>query len=331
MTRTVRPVVLAAAVLALAAPGETQRRRATPEERLPAPAPPPDLRVRSALSQSAAWIGDPIEFVIELDTAPGVEIVDEDLAPEKLVIEGLELGAAASAEMPRADGWQTVRRTYRLTAWDTIPPKRINDLTVRFRRPVTAATADGSAPAAEVKVPGATLAIRSTLPDDGSAQGPRDRRAGLPLPEWLAWIRPLGLGLIALGIAPVVLWVTSRVRRPFPAKPRPSSRSLQAQAKALFDELQIIDTSNADGRRRAYDRIDADLRAYVAQAEELPAAALTADELRPRMAHSKRLNSEAVCDVLADCESARYTPLERLPDSGALESTVSRLRSALGQ
>ena len=330
MTRLLRPLMLVAALAAVAVPISAQRRRPEPA---PAPAPPPlppDIRVRSELSQSAAWIGDPLDFVVEIDTAPGVEIVAEDLMPEKLVVEGLELGAATSSTTPRADGWRTVRHTYRVVAWDTTPPKRIGDLTVRFRRPVTAATADGTAPAADVKVAGATLSMRSTLPDDGSANGTRDRRAALPLPAWLGWVRPMGLGFIALGIAPVLLWVGTRIRRPRVSKPRPSSRSLHALLKSLFDELQIIDTSSADGRRRAYDRIDADVRAYVTQAEALPATALTPDELRSRLSTSKRLDAPAVCDVLAECELARYAPADRLPDASALGRTLERLRAALG-
>ena len=330
MIRLLRPLALAAALALAASPASAQRKR--PEPPAPKPAPlPPDIRVRSALSQSAAWIGDSLDFIVEIDTAPGVEIVAEDLMPEKLVVEGLELGATTSTTTPRADGWRTLRHTYRVVPWDTTPPKKISDLTVRFRRPVTAATADGTAPAADVKVPGATLDVRSTLPDDGSANGARDRRASLPAPGWLEWIRPMGLGFIALGIAPVVLWLGTRIRRPRVSKPRPSTRSLHALSKSLFDELQITDTSTADGRRRAYDRIDADVRAYVTQAEALPATALTPDELRTRLPSSKRLDIPAVCDILTECEVARYAPADRLPDASTLAATVERLRLALGR
>ena len=95
MIRFLRPLALAAAlVLALVTrigATETARNR----RRRPHPAPlPPDIRVRSELSQSAAWVGDPLDFIVEIDMAPGVEIVAEDLMPEKLVLEGLELGQA---------------------------------------------------------------------------------------------------------------------------------------------------------------------------------------------------------------------------------------------
>lgn len=330
MTSAVRSVFVLVLMLCAVAPAGAQPRRPTPEPApTPAPPPPPDIRVRSALSQTAAWIGDPVDFIVEIETAPGVEVVAEDLRPEKIVVEGLELGGVTSSDEPRADGWRVRRHAYRVTAWDPTGPKRIGELIVRFRRPVTAATADGSAPGAEIKVPGATLPVRSTLPDDGSADGARDRQAQLPPPEWAAWLRPAGLGLILLGVAPVVLWIAAFARRPRVARPRPSSRSLHAHAKALFDELAIIDTTTPDGRRRAYDRIDADVRAYLAEAEGVPATALTADELRPRLAGSRRVPAEAVCDVLAECEHARYGPIERLPGAEALGASVERLRSAL--
>ncbi|MCC7178858.1 MAG: hypothetical protein IT177_10740 [Acidobacteria bacterium] len=333
MTRSHRFVLACLAVLLLvASPAAAQRKRAPTPPPAPAPVlPPPDIRVRSELSQTAAWVGDPLQFIVEIDTAPGVEVVTEDLAPERLVVEGLELGGATSTMEPRADGWRTVRHAYTVTPWDTTPPKRIGDLTVRFRRPVTAATASGAAEASDIKVAGATLAVRSTLPDDGSADGARDRLAALPSPAWLGWLRPAGLGFIALGIAPVVLWVATRVRRPRVTTPRASSRSLHAQIKSMFDELRIIDTSTTEGRRRAYDRIDADVRAYLAQAEALPALALTADELRPRLAESKRVRAGEVCDILAECEHARYGPDDRLPAAEAVRSTIERLQSALGR
>ncbi|MDH4063292.1 MAG: hypothetical protein OEW19_02755 [Acidobacteriota bacterium] len=287
--------------------------------------------MRSALTQTAAWVGDPIDFVVEIETAPGVEVVAEDLTPEKLVIEGLELGPATSTSDLRADGWNVLRRQYRVTAWDTTPPKSIGELVVRFRRPVTTATADGSAPGAEVKVPGATLAVRSTLPDDGSANGARDQLAQAAPPTWIEWLRPTGLGFIVLGIAPVVLWVAASARRPRVVRTRPSTRTLHAHVKSLFDELAIIDTSTADGRQRAYNRMDADVRAYLIESEGVPAAALTADELRPRLAESRRVQGDALCDVLAECEHARYAPPERLPGTDAVGASIARLRDALGQ
>jgi len=313
-----------------AAPAKAQpRKRAAEPAPAPTPAPPPDIRVHSSLSQTAAWVGDPVAFVVEIEMAPGVEIVADDLKPEKLTIEGLELGTSSSSEDTKADGWRTVRYVYPVTPWDTLPPKRIGDLVVKFRRPVTTATADGSAPALELKVPGATLSMRSMLPDDGSASGARDRQASLPVPGWTAWLRPIGLGFIALGAAPVALWILGRVRQPRVSKPRPSTRSLHALAKSLFDELQIIDTSTPDGRRRAYDRIDQDVRAYVMQAENVPAPALTADELRVKLSGARRVRADAVCDVLAACEHARYAPADRVPDASALGETISHVRAAL--
>jgi hypothetical protein len=312
-----------------ARPASPPRKR--PVEPPPAPAPPPDIRVHSRLTQTAAWVGDPVAYVIEIEMAPGVEVVADDLEPEKLSFEGLELGATTSTEETKADGWRTVRYVYPVTAWDTEPPKRVGEVVVRFRRPMTTATSDGRAPAVELKVPGATLSMRSTLPDDGSANGVRDRQADLPVPTWTSWLRPLGLGFIALGAAPVVLWIIGRARQPRMSRPRPSTRSLHALSKALFDELQIIDTSTADGRRRAYDRIDQDVRAYVMQAENVPASALTAEELRPRLSGAQRVSGEAVCDVLAACEQARYGPADRLPDATALGETIDQLRGALGR
>lgn len=332
MTRLACLLLTAAFTITAACPAAAQpaARKRAPEPP-PAPAPPPDIRVHSRLSQTAAWVGDPVDFIVEIDVAPGVELVADDLKPEKLAVEGLELGAATASVETRSDGWRTLRHQYRVTAWDATPPKRIGAMTVRFRRPVTTATADGSAPAVEIQVPGATLSMRSTLPDEGGASGARDRQAALAGPAWTSWLRPVGLGLLALGAAPVILWIAAWVRRPRAARVRPSSRSLQALAKALLDELNIIDTSTAEGRRRAYDRIDQDVRAYVKQAAGVPAPSLTTDELRKALADTPRLKGDALCDVLAACEHARYAPVDRLPSADALGDTIGQLRMALGR
>ena len=330
-----RKHVLLALAVALAIPSgiaaQRPARKAAPPPP-PAADAPPDVRVRSYLSQSAAWVGDPIEFVVVIDLAPGVEIVSADLAPDALVVEGLELGSTQVGTEQRSDGWQTITRTYRLTPWDVMPPKRVSPSTVRFRRPVTtgSAAADGATAANEVVVPGAALTMRSTLPDDGGTDGIRTSARATPAPGWLAWLRPAGLGLIALGIAPVVLWLALRVRQLPVSRPRASSRAIKARLSSMFQELQIIDTSTPEGRRRAYDRLDADLRAYVAESEQVPALSLTSSELRARLSTNTRVPAEAVCDALAECEVARYGPDARLPAAEVLKATLERLASDTG-
>jgi hypothetical protein len=314
----------------LSARAEAQTRR--PETEPPqAAASPADIRVRSYLTRTAAWVGDPVDFVVEFDLAPGVELVTGDLAPEKLAIEGLDLGGSTSVVHDRADGWRTVRHAYGVTPWDLAPPKRIGALTVSYRRAVTTATSDGTAEAAEIVVPGATLAMRSTLPDDGSAAGARDAAAMLASPVWIGWLRPAGIGLIALGIAPVVIWIAARAARPRVSRPRASSRSLHSLVQSMWREVDIIDTETPDGRRRAFDRLDAGLRSYIEQAERLPARALTADELHARLDGARRVPSALLSDVLSECEVARYGPLDGLPSAESLASIIERLKNGLGR
>jgi hypothetical protein len=326
--------VLLALAIAIAIPSGIAAQRPARKAAPPPPEvePPSDVRVRSYLSQSAAWVGDPIDFVVVIDLAPGVEIVAADLAPDALVVEGLELGATQAGTEQRADGWQTVTHTYRLTPWDATPPKRVSPITVRFRRPVTTGStaADGVTAANEIVVPGAALTMRSTLPDDGSAGGIRTSARATPAPGWLAWLRPAGVGLVALGIAPVVLWLALRVKRLPVSRPRASSRAIKARLASMFQELQIIDTSTPEGRRRAYDRLDADLRAYVTESEQVPALSLSSNELRARLSSNTRVPAEAVCDALAECEVARYGPDTRLPTPEALKATLDRLASDTG-
>jgi hypothetical protein len=57
---------------------------------------------------------------------------------------------------------------------------------------------------------------------------------------------------------------------------------------------------------------------------------MTAEELRS-WRRQRRVRGEALCDVLAACEHARYSPDDRLPDAGAIGATIAQLRGALGR
>ena len=69
MNRFVRLMTAAALLLAVGgvhAHAQPRKRGAEPPP-APAPAPPPDIRVHSRLTQTAAWVGDPLAFVVEIE------------------------------------------------------------------------------------------------------------------------------------------------------------------------------------------------------------------------------------------------------------------------
>src|SRR5262245_25960823 len=65
-----------------------------PTSRVPATrelATPPPVEVRTSLNRTAVWVGDLVSYSIELRCAPQVDIVTEDLASERLKVDGLEI------------------------------------------------------------------------------------------------------------------------------------------------------------------------------------------------------------------------------------------------
>ena len=212
---------------------------------------------------------------------------------------------------------------YRVVAWDTTPPKKIGGLTIRFRRPVTTATADGTAPAADVKV----IWRDPRDAQHASRRWQRRRRprspAALPAPAWLGLDPPdrprvhraRDRAGDAVGGQPHPPPPGGRSRGPRPA------RCTRCRSRCSTS-CRSPTPASADGRRRAYDRIDTDVRAYVTQAEALPGARRSRrtncgpDSWRT----SRRVRRPTACAATCwrTCEHARYGPGDRLPDASPI-------------
>ena len=76
--------------------------------------------------------------------APGVEVVADDLKPEKLTLEGLELGEATSSIVDQGRRLANAPHRYRVTAVG----HHAAEADRQPRRPVPAARDDGDAPTA---------------------------------------------------------------------------------------------------------------------------------------------------------------------------------------
>jgi hypothetical protein len=276
------------------------------------------------LNPSAAWVGEPVDFVVEIDTAPGVDVNPDDLAQDKLTLQGLEAESSDHRAETHADGRTVQRWTYRLVAWEIgKDAKTIGEIAVRYR---------SAGASLETTVPGRTLAVRSALPDDGSADGTLAAATATPPPAWLDWLRPAGLALIAMSLAPLALGLAALIRRPRVKKVRVSSRTLQARNRAMFDDVAALDLSTPAGRRRAYDRIDAGIREHLEAAASVPARALTSAELRTRLAAATPpvAGADGLFTVLAECEVARHAPEPRVPDADTVRASVASLQAVLG-
>ena len=170
--------------------GERHRRRARPRQ--PPTNTPPPVEVHTSVSHTAVWVGDRVTYSIELRCAPQVDIVTEDLATERLKVDGLEIRDVAIDRDASEAGRLTYRVNYSLVTFNLeAPALKIGEIPVRYsiRRPGQRPE-DPAPPSGEVRVPALTLALRSTLPDTEVPAQIRDGRPLQPLPRRVALARP---------------------------------------------------------------------------------------------------------------------------------------------
>jgi hypothetical protein len=137
----------------------------------------------------------------------------------------------------------------------------------------------------------------------------RDARRVQPLPAWVRLAKPVGVGLVALAIAPVALWGADLARRARRGRASGRSRLTRKQRVAALEEIKALDVSSPGALRNAYAQLDAWLRANLQQATGVPAAALTPAEIGAAVSRPPRsLHMDQVRMILLECERAKYAP-----------------------
>jgi hypothetical protein len=287
-----------------------------------------DVRVRSWISRTAVWVGDPVEFVVEFVCPPQVDVIRDDVAKDKLKLEGFEIVGTA---VEREDSPEnlTQRFRYRLATYETGSPLlRIAGWPVRYYVRRTGERVEDVSPAGEVQVPGATVARRSTLPDELSTLDLRTAGTFADVPAVLRLARPIGTSLVVLAAAPLAIWIAALVGRRRGRVSRPGARAVRAQARSALEEVRAIDTRSDAGRREAYGRLDRAVRQHLADTRGIPAHALSAGEVAARLQAAGSPHADAAGELLAECERARYGPPDRLPPAehfGAALDSAERM------
>ncbi|HEX6464634.1 MAG TPA: hypothetical protein VFZ98_09285 [Vicinamibacterales bacterium] len=287
----------------------------------------PQIQATSTVDRTAIWIADRVTYSIDLLCAPGVDVLLDDLSKEKLRLNGLEFVSADTSQTTDAQGRTTHRLRYLLTTYRVdAPSPSIEAPSVRYYVRKAGQRLQDVAPAGEIRVPGAVLAFRSTLPE-GQEYHLRDVRTLTPRNWFAARTRQFGLAAVILSLAPAVVVVAGAVRRRTAAvSSRPSKRRTRADQRAALERLRTMDVSTEEDRRRAYDEISAAVRAHVATHTHVPATALTADELEHALSSGRsRIPHESVSSLLAASDSARYAPPEAMPPA---EQCRDALRTA---
>jgi hypothetical protein len=224
----------------------------------------------------------------------------------------------------------------------------IGELTVRYYFRRGNVRPEDIRPAGEVRVPAATVALRSTIPDESEVTAIRAGRAPAARGAWTGAISLAGLALLLVAIAPAVWWAIDRARRARPARPRDSARKRRAQHRAAFDDIRGIDPASLAELRDAYTRLDALVRDHVSRTFKVSAASLTPSEIEVAIAGgSGRVDGgstgrvaadvdprsaglQACCELLRECERARYAPADAVPNRDAWRRAVETAGDLLG-
>lgn len=268
-------------------------------------------RVASSVDRTAMWVADRVTFTVEIVCAPGVDVLLDDLAREKLRLNGLEALSSDVSTTADAAERKVYRISYVLTTYrvDT-PSLSIAPIRLRYYARHPGERLQDVAPAGEVEIPGAVLAFRSTLPENQPELAIRDGRLPLPRSFWFARASQIGLALIILSLAPALVMTAAAVRRQAAVRPaRRSKRQANQDQRATLERLRGMDVSSEADRRRAYDEITSAVRGYVSAHARVVATALTPGEIDAALASTRsRLPREEIVSLLTRCDEARYAP-----------------------
>src|SRR4029079_8692069 len=82
----------------------------------------PPVQVRSSVDRTAAWGADRVTYTIEIRCAPGVDVLLDDLAKEKLCVNGVEIVCSVSSVTTDAADRTTHTLRYVLTTYRVDTP-----------------------------------------------------------------------------------------------------------------------------------------------------------------------------------------------------------------
>ena len=292
----------------------------------------PPVRATSMVDRTAAWVADRVTFTVDIVCDRGVDILLDDLAKEKLRVNGLDIVGNDSSAATDAAERTTHRLRYVLTTYRVdLPSVSIEPISVRYyaRRP--GQRLQDMAPAGEVVVPGAVIAYRSTLPDVQPAPGLRDRRAEGTRKPFFVRAQSVGLALVVVSLAPAVVIAGAAVRRRTVRRPgRRSVREIKKEKRDTLERLRALEVGTEEERRRAYDEISAAVRQHVAATAHVPAPSLTAAEVDAALDGTRtRVPRESVTALLAASDTARYGPPQALPSVQECRDALARAEEVL--
>jgi hypothetical protein len=246
------------------------------------------LRMGVAVSPDTVTVGD--HFLVSLRVRGPLGYAFQ--FPEAPTAERLE--AVESPRLVQADDTTAVEQTmvYRLVAWDTghvaVPLGSI----VATREGATR-----SFPVGDVRIQ-----VRSVLPPDTTLHDPRPARS------IFGWLRPwwhwLVVGLIALGLLAILLWILRRLLRRRPVTVEQVSAVQRAEVE--FDRIDGLRLLEAGERARYVALYVEVMRDYLAARLSGAPTSLTSTELLDALREQREVPVEILAPMLAEADLIKF-------------------------
>lgn len=297
-------------------------------------APPPvqqQVEVQALLDRTAVWVGDRVTYTIELKCQPGVDILADDLSPDKLKLDGFEvLGNDTDRNVGPGDA-TTYRFRYYLTTYSVdATTLKIGAMGVRYYVKRPGQRIEDSTEAGEVQLPALVAAVRSLLADDQKTYSVRDARPAAVRPLRYAMLQSVGIGLVVISIAPALLFASMLVRRIRQRGAVRSPRQVREGEQTSLETLRSMDIATPEGRCKVYARLNSLVRDHLRDVCGVQASNLTSAEIGPALSErGARPSAELVTSVLTACEQALYAPVDLLPSAEACRQTMKHAEEVL--
>jgi hypothetical protein len=295
------------------------------------PSAPGEVTVRASADRTAVWVGDRLTYTVEITCRRGTDVLDDDLSPDKLRLDGLQLVGSETTREDARDGTAVHRVRYVLAAYRVdVPSVRVAPLAVRTYVKRPGQRLEDAAPAGEVHVPGAVIAFRSVLADDPESDVLRDGRPAARRAAGFAAAQSVGIGLIVASIAPVVFGVLTLARRRSRRVAHRSVRQVKHEERASLDSVRLLDLASPEARVEALARIEVLIRHHLREVCGVEGPSLTPDEVGPALAaRGARVPADVVASLLAACELGRYAPADKRPSEEACREAIGQAERVL--
>jgi hypothetical protein len=289
--------------------------------------PQPLFTITTRLDRTAIWVGDPVEYTIEVVHPRSVQFALDNLKKEDIALPPFVVRAIQAEEREWRDNQKLLQVVLHLTTYESGKPDLMIPPVALYYFKRDTALSEKEARAQAIRIPPQRIALRSTL--SAGQNRLREFKEIRPVELTLA-IGALVLGLIGMGFvmsrAAVRLWGVVHRDKAFK---KPVSR--RVRRRWINDNLQRIRKMAQDPAQNPktfYAEISQFLRRYLTEWLDVEARGLTPMEAQEalRAAGYGAGFGQQVRTVLEQCEQGQYGKRDGSPPGGG-QSQASLLEA----